>query len=92
MNEFLKMDIFFFVTTVVVIVIGIFSAYILWRIGRVLKYVEHISEQASLESDVIRQDLAQLRGDFREGKGKIKSLFSFFSKIGKRPPKTSKES
>ena len=92
MTEFLKMDIFFFVTTIVVIVIGILSAYILWRIGRVLKHVEHISEQAALESDVIRQDIAQLRGDFREGKGRIKSLFSFFNKVGKRSPKAPKAS
>ena len=86
------MDIFFFVTTIVVIAIGVLSAYILWRIGRVLKYVEHISEQASLESDIIRQDIAQLRGDFREGKGKIKSLLSFFTKAGKWPPKEPKAS
>lgn len=86
------MDIFFFVTTVVVLAVGIFSAYVLWRIGRVLKYVEHISEQAALESDSIRQDLAEMRGDIRQGKGRLKSLFSFFNKVGKRPPKAPKGS
>jgi len=80
MNEFLKMDIFFFVTTIVVLVVGMFSAYILWRIGRVLKHVEHISEQASLESDSIRADLAEMRTDIRKGKGRLKSFFSFLKK------------
>jgi len=93
MTEFMKMDIFFFITTIVILTLGMLFAYILWRVGRVMKHVEHISEQAAQESDSIRQDIAKLRGDFREGKGRVKSLFSFFNKVGKRPPKKeSKES
>ncbi len=74
------MDIFFFVTTVVVIVLGIFSVYVLWRLQRVLKNIEHISEQAALESDTIREDLAEVRRDIRRGKGRLKSLFGFLKK------------
>ncbi|MCX6786742.1 MAG: hypothetical protein NTU85_02930 [Candidatus Kaiserbacteria bacterium] len=81
MNEFLKMDIFFFVTTVVVIVLGIFSVFVLVRLERVLKNIEHISEQVSLESDTIREDLAEMRKDIKRGKGHIRSLFSFFGKL-----------
>ncbi|MDP2651883.1 MAG: hypothetical protein Q8O94_01980 [bacterium] len=81
MDEFLKMDIFFFVTTIVAIALGILSAYVLWRIGRVLKHIEHISEQAALESDSIRVDLAELRKDIRQGKGRVKSFFNFFKKF-----------
>jgi len=81
MNDFLKMDIFFFVTTVVVVMLGIFSAFVLWRFQRVLKNIEHISEQAALESDTIREDLADMRSDIKRGKGHIKSLFSFFGKL-----------
>ena len=89
MDEFLKMDIFFFVTTVAVIVIAFFAAYVLWRLQRVLKSVEHISEQVALESDVVRQDIAEMRSDIRHGKGRIKSLFSFLGKFGKRTSKKS---
>lgn len=81
MNEFLKMDIFFFVTTVVVIIVGIFSVYVLWRFQRVLKNIEHISEQIARESDTIREDLADMRNDIRRGKGRLRSLFSFFGKL-----------
>ena len=80
MNDFLKMDIFFFVTTVVVLVLGVVSAYVLWRLGRVMKHIEHISEQAALESDSIRADLAEMRSDIRKGKGRLKSFFSFLKK------------
>lgn len=91
MTDFLKMDIFFFVTTVVVLAIGILSAYILWRIGRVMKYIEHISAQAATESDIIHQDLAELRDELHAGKGRFKSLFHFFGKVGKRAPKVLKK-
>lgn len=88
MSEFLKMDIFFFVTTLVVIVLGVLTAFILWRLQRILKNVEHISEQVSLESDAIRHDIAELRSDLRAGKGRFKSLLSFVGAFIK-PPKSS---
>lgn len=89
MEEFLKMDIFFFITTVVVIVLAVLVARVLWRFQRVMKNAEHISEQVSLESDNLREDLAGLRRDVRTGRGRIKSMFSFFGKIGKRRTKKS---
>jgi membrane protein implicated in regulation of membrane protease activity len=89
MDEFLKMDIFFFVATVAVVVLAFFSAYVLWRLQRVLKNIEHISEQVSLESDNVREDLSELRSDIRHGKGRVKSLFGFFGKFSKRSSKKS---
>ncbi|MDP2665682.1 MAG: hypothetical protein Q8P23_03575 [bacterium] len=89
MDEFLKMDIFFFVTTVAVVVLAFFSAYVLWRLQRVLKNIEHISEQVAIESDIVRQDIAEMRSDIRYGKGRIKSLFSFLGKLGKKTTKKS---
>lgn len=92
MDEFLKMDIFFFVATVAVVVLAFFAAFVLWRFERVLRNVEHISEQIALESDVVRQDLAELRGDIRRGKGRLKSLFSFLEKLTKKTSRTAKKS
>lgn len=87
MNEFLKMDIFFFVTTVAVVLLTGVAVFISWRIAQILKHVEHISEQISLESDTVRADLAEVRSDIRKGKGRFKSLFGFFSKTTKRASK-----
>lgn len=87
MNEFLKMDIFFFVTTGAVVLLTGAVLFMLWRIAQILKHLEHISEQVSLESDTLRADLAEMRSDVRKGKGKLKSLFSFFSKTAKRASK-----
>ncbi|MDP1707271.1 MAG: hypothetical protein Q8L30_01845 [bacterium] len=87
MDDFLKMDIFFFVTTVAVVLFVFLGAVVTWRISRVLKNIEHISEQVALESDNIRLDLAEVRSDIRRGKGKLKSLFDFFKKTTKRASK-----
>lgn len=89
MDEFLKMDIFFFVATIAVVVLVIFTAFVLWRLERVLKNVEHISEQFSLESDEVRHDLAEMRSDVRRGKSRLKSLFGFLKKSTKRASKKS---
>ena len=89
MDEFLKMDIFFVVATAAVVVLAFFTAFVLWRLERVLKNIEHISEQVALESDTIREDLAGMRDDVRRGKGRLKSLFGFLKKTSKRASKDS---
>ena len=89
MDEFLKMDIFFFVTTIAVIVLAFFTAFVLWRLERVLKNIEYISGQVAEESADVRQDIAEMRRDIARGKGRIKSLFSFFDKFTKRTSKKS---
>jgi membrane protein implicated in regulation of membrane protease activity len=89
MDEFLKMDIFFFVTTVAVVVLAFFAAYVLWRLQRVLKNIEHVSEQVAIESDIVRQDIAEMRSDIRHGEGRLKSLFGFLAKTEKRTKKKS---
>ncbi len=89
MSEFLKMDIFFFVTTVAVVVLAFFAAFVLWRLQRVLKNIEYISQQVASESDIVRQDLAEMRDDIRRGKGQLKSLFGFLKKTTQRGSKKS---
>ncbi len=89
MNEFLQMNIFFFVTTIAVIVVAILTAFILWRFERILKNVEHISEQVAAETDNVRHDLAEMRDEIRQGKNRFRSLFGFFKKSAERASKKS---
>ncbi len=63
------------------------AAYVLWRLERVLRHIEHISEQVARESDKVREDLVELRAELRQGKSRIKSFLSFFTKINKRKEK-----
>lgn len=87
MNDFLKMDIFFFIASVAAVLLTFLGAYVLWRVSRVLKNIEHISEQVAHETDNIRGDLAEVRADIRQGKGKLKSLLGFFGKVHTRASK-----
>lgn len=87
MNEFLKMDIFFFITTIAVGVFLIIGVIVFLKVSRILGHIEHVSKQVSLESDSIRNDLVEVRRDIREGKGRLKSLFNFFGKVSKRASK-----
>ena len=89
MNDFLKMDIFFFVATLGVVVLTFLAAYVLWRLGRILTHIEHISKQVAIESDMVRQDIAEMRNEIRHGKGRLKSLFGFLKKSGSRMTKDS---
>jgi len=78
MDEFLKMDIFFFVTTLVVVAVGILICLILWQIYRILAHVERFAEMAEKEGELIRQDIAQMRSDLRNhgfGWGMVWRLF-----------------
>jgi hypothetical protein len=88
MNDFLQMDIFFFVTTVAVIVLAVFGSLALWRLERVLKDIEHISGQVAAESDNVRLDLAEMRADIRQGTGRIRSLLGLARKVKKRAEKS----
>jgi hypothetical protein len=87
MDEFLKMNIFFFVATLATILIAVFAAVVLWRIQRILKNVDYISKQIAIESDMVRQDLAEMRQDVRAGKGRLRSLFGFVRKMTHRTSK-----
>jgi len=82
MEGFLKMDVFFFVTTLVVVLLGILVAMVLYRLWRILKNVEHISHEVAQESGLIREDLAELRSDIKSGKGKVMSTLSFLGRLG----------
>ncbi len=88
MDDFLKMDIFFFVATVAVVVVSACAALVLWRLQRILRHIEHISGQISAESEAIRLDIADMRTDVRS-KGLIRSLSHFLIKAKKRSDEAS---
>ncbi len=82
MTDFLKMDVFFVVSTVVVVAVGLLVSMVLYRIYRILTHVDDISKHVAEESAFIREDIAQLRADIKDGKSKFMSTLSFLSKFG----------
>lgn len=90
MDEFLKMDIFFVVTTVMVLIGGILLAIALFYVVRILRNIDHISENVSEESDHIKADIGVLRENVRKEGVKLKHFADFFGKMaGRRGKRTS---
>ena len=63
MSEFAKMDIFFMVTTFVVVILGILIAMILYQVWRILGHVERLGQIFEDEAKLVRGDIAELGGD-----------------------------
>ena len=79
MNEFLKMDIFFMVTTVAVIVITILLMLLLIRVLRILKNIEDISLLVEEEGQHLREDIAQVRDSVKREGLNLMHVFDFLA-------------
>jgi hypothetical protein len=74
MTDFIKMDIFFFIASVELVILGALVGFILWKLLRILKHVEHIAEVAGKEAENLREDAAYIRGRLL---GVLDGIFSF---------------
>lgn len=84
MSDFLKMDIFFVVTTIVVLVGGALSVVALYYLIRILKSIDHLAQNVSEESDNVRGDLLLLRTKVRNEGTKMAHFTDFFASLAKR--------
>lgn len=87
MNEFAKMDIFFFVTTIAVVVLTILLAILIIYIIKISKDIKYITRKAKSEADIISGELSELRENVKEQGAKLKFFSSFFSNIYKKSKK-----
>ena len=78
----MKADIFFFITTIAVVILTILLAILIIYIIKISSDVKHISAKAKTEADLISQDLSDLRRNLNNG-FKLKHLFSFFNNLRK---------
>ena len=84
MDEFVKMDIFFVVTTIAVLVVAALLSLALFRVLRILRNVEHVSKIVSEEGDLVRSDIAEMRSAIKREGFKITHLAAFMRKRVKR--------
>jgi hypothetical protein len=84
MNDFLKMDIFFLTTTVVVLLLGVFLIVALYYLIKILKSIDHVAQNVSAESDNVRGDISVLRGKIRDEGMKVKHFMEFFMNVAAR--------
>jgi len=87
MTEFYKMDVFFYVTTIAVVILTLLLAALIIYIIKISRDIKYISQKAKSEADLISQDLSDLRENVK-GKGiKLKYLWSFFDNLRNKSKK-----
>ena len=88
MDAFLQLDIFFFVTTVVTILVGILIAIALAYLAFILRDLKHITYTVRSGADILAEDIGDLRDEIKREGVKIKSLVDFTKKVYKRSSKS----
>ena len=84
MDAFLKMDIFFAVATLVVVVLGVLIAVALLYVIRVLRTLERIATDVEGEAKALIADMDDMRVKVRAEGFKIAHMLSLLTKTGKR--------
>ena len=67
MEEILKADIFFFITSVAVVVVGLLATIALLLLIKILRDVREIADIAKSEVHGLQQDFANVRKDVKSG-------------------------
>jgi hypothetical protein len=67
MDELAKSDIFFVVTTFAVIIVTIVIVVAAVYVVKILKTVKYISDRAKQETDMMAEDIADLRSELKKG-------------------------
>lgn len=90
-SSFIHADIFFYITSISVVVLTIMLIVVLFYIARIAKHIEHASRKISEESDRIIEDVSMIRESIEEHGSRAMSFFKFIfgsfirpSKVGSR--------
>lgn len=84
MEQFFKMDIFFVVATIGVVVVVIALLAIAYRVWKILSHVERVAGMLEQEASGVRDDIRNLRG-------RLGLIVSSFTRLFAKPRKQSAE-
>lgn len=91
MENIIHADIFFFITSIAVIVFTICLIIIMFYVTRILNDMKHISKTMSQESDKLLNDIDSLRETVKAEGTKVMTIADFFLNLFVRRQKISKE-
>lgn len=83
MSEILQANIFFFITSVAVLIFTVFVCVILFHVIKILRSIRRIIERIDEGSELIAEDVSQLRAYVVEG-SLVSQIMGFF--MGKAKP------
>lgn len=78
METLIQADIFFFITSIFVVVLAAGCAVALYFIIPILKDLRYLSEMARKEGDKLAGDIDALRGAVKEEGVRVKSILDYF--------------
>lgn len=81
MEDIMKADVFFFVTTIIVVILGILSAVAIIFLVKILSRFNSLSKNVEEELQHILSDISSFRGNVANIIEKAGSFFSFLSRI-----------
>lgn len=84
MSTLIHADVFFFVTTIAVVVVAVVLTIALVYFIRVLRTVRDVSEAIKEETNLIREDIRVAREDVKREGFKLKHLVSFLSNFSNK--------
>ena len=90
MNTLIHADLFFFVTTIVVVVVGIAFTIALVYLAKVLSDIKAVTQQVKEETILFREDIKELRSDIKKEGFRAERLFMFFRNFFKKAKTRSK--
>lgn len=90
MSEMLQANIFFMITSVAVIVFTVFVCVILYQIIKLLRSIRNIVARIDEGSEVIAEDVSQLRAYVLEG-SLVSQIMSFVFGTKTRPKRKAKD-
>jgi uncharacterized protein YoxC len=90
MDTLIHADIFFFITTIALILIALGLIIALIYIIKILHNVFHVSEKVKVESDEIISDLKTLRGNVKEKGFRLQYVKQFIKRIFGRNRRSNK--
>lgn len=85
----MKSEIFFFITSIAVVILTILLGILITYLIRILRNVDNISEKAKDEAGLIKEDIAELRENIKTEGAKVKHFVNFFNNIKGRKNKKS---
>jgi hypothetical protein len=91
MNTLIHADIFFFVTTIVVIIVGITLTIALMYLSKVLSDIKEITKQVKEETILFREDIGELRGDIKKEGFRVERFLMFIKNLFKKTNTRSKK-
>lgn len=83
-TSLLKSDIFFFVTTIAVVVLTLILSIIMIYLISILRYLKSISQIAKDQAEVISDDIDDLRGTIKTKGASLASIFDFLGSFTRK--------